>query len=293
MTQLKWNQFGSIEDVPQLMEYLDGRQYKHGHYFHYTCLGAINGILGTRTFWVSNVSKFNDRIDQKQFDTPQFYFSLCFSTGINENLPLWYLYAGLTGHGGRIGFTDTAMKDMLNSATFELAKFDKDGNPVVICPLVDRFDMEKSFRDVLYCGGDTKGNLSLKYNTMTNYKIPAFQKEKLKTSYNGFLKGLIWYYEKETRLLIKVIGNAAKKIQPGEDKKYCVLMHFSEKNYKSAQLTFAPEVVDIPAELAQYDAIRKYVMDTSKISASKFQGEIKMKLCDSCTRNAHQNPSTE
>ena len=72
LTQLKWNQFGSIEDVPQLMEYLDGRQYKHGHYFHYTCLGAINGILGTRTFWVSNVSKFNDRIDQKQLDTPQF-----------------------------------------------------------------------------------------------------------------------------------------------------------------------------------------------------------------------------
>ena len=80
MTGLEWNQFGSIEDVPQLMEYLDGRQYKHERYFHYTSLGAINGILGTRTFWVSNVSKFNDRIDQKQFDTPQFYFSLCFST---------------------------------------------------------------------------------------------------------------------------------------------------------------------------------------------------------------------
>ncbi len=292
MTGLEWNQFGSIEDVPQLMEYLDGRQYKHERYFHYTSLGAINGILGTRTFWVSNVSKFNDRIDQKQFDTPQFYFSLCFSTGINENLPLWYLYAGLTGHGGRIGFTKAAMKNLLDSATFELAEL-VDKKTIAICPLEDGIDMEKSFRDVLYCGVETKGNLGLKYNTMTNYKIPAFQKEKLKAKYNGFLKGLIWYYEKETRLLIKVIGNAAKKIQPGENKEYCILMHFSEKNYKSAQLTFAPEVVDIPAELAQYDAIRKYVMDTSKISASKFQGEIEMKLCDSCTRNAHQNPPTE
>ena len=291
MTQLKWNQFGSIEDVPQLMMYLDGRQYNHERYFHYTSLKAIDGILGTRTFRISNVSRFNDHIDRKQFDTPQFYFSLCFSTGINENLPLWYLYAGLTGHGGRIGFTDTAMKDMLKSAVFELAEYDDNDKPVVICTLEDGINMEKNFRDVLYCGGDTKENLSLKYNTMTNYKIPAYQKEKLKMKYNGFLKGLIWYYEKETRLLIRVTGRAAKKIKP--DKKYCVLMHFSEKNYKSAQLTFAPEVVDIPAELAQYDAIRKYVMDTSKISASKFQGEIEMKLCDSCTRNAHQNPSTE
>ena len=283
MAQLEWSKFGLIEDVPQLMEYLDGRQYKHERYFHYTSLGAINGILGTRTFWVSNVSKFNDRIDQKQFDTPQFYFSLCFSTGINENLPLWYLYAGLTGHGGRIGFTKASMKNLLDSATFELAEFDDNEKPVAICPLEDGTDMEKSFRDVLYCGGDTKGNLSLKYNTMTNYKIPAFQKEKLKAKYNGFLKGLIWYYEKETRLLIRVTGRAAKKIK--SDKKYCVLMHFSEKNYKSAQLTFAPEVVDVPAELAQYDAIRKYVMDTSKISTSKFQGEIEMKLCDRCSRN--------
>ena len=50
----------------------------------------------------------------KQFDEPKCNYSLCFSTGVNENLALWYLYSGMNGKGGRIRFTSNKVKKVTN-----------------------------------------------------------------------------------------------------------------------------------------------------------------------------------
>lgn len=287
MSKFKWSEFGKIENVATLLQYLDGRQYSHTYYYHYTTLEAINGILDKRTFRISNVSRFNDRAELKTFSNPQYAFSLCFSTGLNENLPLWYLYAGLTGGGGRIGFTANAINHLIESSSFELFECDENNNPIdLLVELKNGISMNLKFQDVLYYGSKSQQKLDLKNNTMTNYLIPLSEKDDLERNYQGFLKSLIWYYEKETRLLIEIIGEATRMIVP--ERKYCVVMHFDEKTYKSVRLTFAPEVVDISTILKKHPSIRKYIFDTSKAAASMYQGEIEMNLCSRCSKYVNQ-----
>ena len=74
-----WNQFGDLRTCAHLEEYLQGQEYRHGGYFHYTRLDTVDKILSGKTFWLSNVGGFNDMFDQQQFSKKmQFFFSLCF-----------------------------------------------------------------------------------------------------------------------------------------------------------------------------------------------------------------------
>ena len=62
-----WKQFGELKTCYDLETYLDGREYDHGGYFHYTKLEIADSILRNREFWLSNVSGFNDTVDSRQF----------------------------------------------------------------------------------------------------------------------------------------------------------------------------------------------------------------------------------
>jgi len=66
-------------------------------------------------------------------------------------------------------------------------------------------------------------SVDLKYDTMTNHgNVSVEEYEKYKNHHLGFNKSLIWYYEK-TRLLIKLIGDVGKLIDPNIE--YAVLWH--------------------------------------------------------------------
>ena len=291
MNMWKWNQFGEIQNISELEEYLYGREYGHGHYFHYTNLGSIEKILEGKSFRISNVQVFNDQKERKVFGSEEhLYFSLCFSTGINENLPLWYLYSGLKGDGGRVGFTKSSIRKLIENSEYELIQLDEDRKKQVgdaICSLKENDTMRSIFKDVIYFGKDEHDKMYLKYNTMTNHKISNNEIEKLKTNMKGFCKSLIWFYEKETRLLIKVTGDAAKKIDV--KKNYAILMQFDEKLRDSIYVTFAPEIDDIQKAIADKKAIQSHMLKTSRIDESRYKGEIKMKLCDYCIKNTPSN----
>ena len=86
----EWKDFGKIRTCKDLEAYLSGREYSHGDYCHYTGIDTINKILEGKTFWLTSVTGFNDTLDTEQFgEAGGDYFSLCFSTGVNEILPLW------------------------------------------------------------------------------------------------------------------------------------------------------------------------------------------------------------
>lgn len=119
----EWHDFDNLETADQLTDYLDGREFTHGSYCHYTRLGIIDSILSNNTFQMSCVAGFNDKIDAEQFKDPRRFYSLCFSTGVNENLSLWYLYSGMQGHGGRIRFTANSVKKLIQSSTYELWEY--------------------------------------------------------------------------------------------------------------------------------------------------------------------------
>ena len=84
----EWHDFDNLETADQLTDYLDGREFTHGSYCHYTRLGIIDSILSNNTFQMSCVAGFNDKIDAEQFKDPRRFYSLCFSTGVNEKDPI-------------------------------------------------------------------------------------------------------------------------------------------------------------------------------------------------------------
>ena len=288
MQKIQWDQFGSIESVDQLQCYLDGQEYRHTNYFHYSSLRGIDGILGTKTIWISNFNAFNDKAEAKRLCNPELSFALCFSTGINDNLPLWYMYSGLSGCGGRIRLAKNGIARLLDKATYELSERDSNGQPCGIrIPLEQGKTIEVNFRDVLYCGNSSKGNMDLKYNTMTNHKLPSLQKEEINKRFEGFVKSLIWYYEKETRLLIRLIGKAQNYINPEKD--YMILLHFDDSVYRRMSVTLGPEVKDKEKELESYKNIRDFIWVTSNVRESAYTGDIEMNLCKKCQHSKEQS----
>ena len=281
MNKWAWNQFGDISDTEQLVSYLDGRAHEHTYYFHYTSLKAIDGILGSNSFYISSLSSFNDKTEANMVEKPELCFSLCFSTGVNENLPLWYLYSDLSGRGGRIRLTKNGINRLLGHATYFLSEKDSKGHPVGIqISLEPGKTIDIAFADVLYCSEGGKGNLNLKYNTMTNYIVPSSEKDKLYTQLNGFIKSPIWYYEKETRLMIRLIGEAEKYID--KDKRYMIIMCFDDKMYRMMRITFGPEVVDIQNGIKDFPNLMTFILNTSNTDESAYKGQIEMNLCRNC-----------
>ena len=119
--KIQWNYFSKIETAEDLSSYFDSRTQGHSYFYHYTSLGAINAILSNRTFRISNVKRFNDKKDSEQFgENKDVFFSMCFSTGQNENLSLWYLYSGIHGNGGRIRISQATIKKILENSEFIL-----------------------------------------------------------------------------------------------------------------------------------------------------------------------------
>lgn len=304
-----WYQFGQPKNYEELKEYMKERQYEHSYYYHYTSLKNIESILENKELWISCVDGFNDTKDKKQFEGQEKeYYSFCFSTGVSENLPLWYLYGGIDGKGGRIRFTKNTVNEYIFDDT-ENAK-ELNFNPNIKCVLAQKKDgeikrkesitlkvaetMDIEFRDVLYYSNNNE-KIRLKYNTMTNYDMLKDSAEKLEKDWNHFLKGLIWYYEKETRLLIHLKGEALKEVKANKDKGYVVVLKMSDSLMNKMQVTLSPQfnTVEEVLETEKYPNIGKLIGKSrkkwEKDFLSDYHGTIDFKLCDNCEKNKENN----
>lgn len=284
MTRFKWNQFSQIDKFEDLQIYLDGNEYRHTNYYHYTNLQVIESILKNNEFWLSCVNRFNDKKDRKQFGDlkkQREFYSACFSTGVSENLPLWYLYSGTEGNGGRIRFTPSVAKNLVNTCTYTLHEYKNNKIGKSLLTLKNGISMNIMFKDVLYYR-NYDGKVSLKYNTMTNYKF--LSSKEIEENFNYFLKGLIWFYEKETRLIVQLKGEALKIVNGDAEIEYKVVLHFDDKIKNQFSIDFAPEITQIEeiTNNEQYSNIKKKFLQSSKVKLSNYNGEIEMRICDDC-----------
>lgn len=161
------------------------------------------------------------------------------------------------------------------------------GNKYACADLEVGKNMDIEFRDIIYFQkDDTYNGCRLKYNTMTNNKNMTWAEyEAYRKAHNGFSKGLIWFYEKETRLLVKLkeeLRNGLNK--PG--KSYIVVMTFDEKLCKEFQVTFAPNVQKgrMQEVLQQHPAICSLHDGSSKVKPSDFAGTVEFNLCKNCSK---------
>ena len=295
----EWKDFGKIRTCEDLEAYLSGREYSHGDYCHYTSIDTINKILEGKTFRLTSVTGFNDTMDTGQFgDAAGDYFSLCFSTGVNENLPLWYLYSGINGKGGRIQMTKDAVRSLIENGRFRLcrsAPTEYQDFP----ELEPGNDMELEFRDMVYVRElEESKTCSLKYNTMTNYQVPKEEFRKYKENHCGFCKGLIWYYEKETRLLAWVKEEAKARLNQWReadrdipDISYRIELSFDEALMKRIKIMLAPNIREdeIVGILSGYEGIQNLLKLASPIQPSDYAGTVQFHLCRNCEKNRKEN----
>lgn len=281
-----WNQFDTLQTAAEFDEYFEEQKYSHSQYCHYTSLRTINSILHGKTFRLSNVGGFNDKWDCAQFAQSNKYFSLCFATGVNENLSLWYLYSGMNGQGGRIRLTDAQFRRLADCNAFILCEADKDGNKIrEVCKLEPNKSIKITVSDVLYYRErPDKDVCDLKYNTMTHHKFPKEELHKYQKSHNGFSKGLIWYFEKETRILAELIGYGLENIEPG--KSYFIEMPIHKRVMNNLKIDLAPEISaeNAPTILKSYDNVKQLFDESSRVNLSEFAGSIEMKLCNKCEK---------
>ncbi len=300
---MKWNEFSKLATSDELSTYFS-EERKHEYFCHYTSLGNIDCILSNFQLWLNSFENCNDVLDEKQFEMNtdgkkvnyKKHYTICFSTGVNENLPLWYLYSGLDGKGGRLRFTDNLVKKACRLGKFELWEFDENCKPV---KLVERLEHGKNatfaFKDVLYNRIDSSSKVSLKYNTMTNYLIPKNEFDKFEKTYQGFLKGLIWYYEKETRIVVEICDDLFKKIQD-DGKKYKVIWDFSDMHIKDKdkinasrylKVDLGPAIEDVQEILEKYSNIRQFYKSKSNVELSMYHGTVNFEL--HCNCKTHTN----
>ena len=278
----EWNALEQLYTADDLICYLGESAFYHTTYNHYTKLNIVKEIIVNNELWVSQIKGCNDLKEKDYFKKSEVknIFLLCFSTGVNENLPLWYMYSGINGKGGAICFTKSKMKKLLENSSFSLWLKETDGNKLIekIVDLTYK-DFDISFKDVLYHAPTCNG-CDFKYNTMVchhKFDGEGFKEkeyERLCEEHKGFLKSLIWFYEKETRILIKLKGEVCKKIE--KDKAYVIVMKYNGELSKIATIRLAPEFDDT-TEIKEYEDLKKHISE-SAIKFSKYKGQIAMKI---------------
>lgn len=311
-SQWQWSQFGQLQTCADLEDYFLGKEkgteYEHSNYYHYTSLDTIDSILNGQSFWLTSVCGFNDTLDTAQFGSEKdVYFSLCFSTGVSENLSLWYLYSGLDGKGGRLRMTSGGVRDLIHNENYQFVCAERMSNRKE--NILDRFPLEFGktidirFKDMIYVQEpkeEKNETVRLKYNTMTNYKISIEEFEAYRQKNRGFCKGLIWYYEKETRLLARIKGETAQRLQNWKKERekregitYRIELQFPEDFIRRMQIGLAPNIRndrnEIKELLKNKPGIQKLVELTSPIRPSEYAGTIDFKFKTSWCKNCKQN----
>lgn len=298
--RFEWNQFPKLKSSEELENYIkyrkpnakeekyhDLRAYYHKGFYHYTKLEIIEKILLSREILMCVVGNSNDPMESKISENKQ-NFHFCFSTGINENLPMWYLYAGVDGKGGCLHFTKSMIYELIENGKFILTEIDEKRNIVEGSKRIPlkKEEYECKIQDIVYVDThdeEKDKKVSLKYNTMTNYdKISKTEFEKFQKKNQEFIKSLIWYYEKETRILVKLTEKGKKYLNP--EKKYAIAVKLEEELCKEIKLRLAPEINEIDEIInsGKYPTIKKFMLDTSSVQPSLYHGQVKMKLCDGC-----------
>lgn len=214
-----WSDFSSIDNSSDLENYIkytkpndknqkyeNFRAYNHSRFFHYSKLKIIEEILRSKCILLTNPGSSNDPLEDT-IKAKKYKFITCFSTGINENIPMWYLYGGVNGCGGCLSFSKSQLYDIIKNGKYSLVE-KKDGKIVENSDIaLSEDDYECKIQDIIYCKSNGSF-VTLKYNTMTNNeKITCVDFESFRETNSEFVKSLAWYYEKETRLLIKIKPN--------------------------------------------------------------------------------------
>jgi hypothetical protein len=279
-----------VSTYDELKELLDGNEYQHTQYYHYSTIDAINEILDKETIWLTSMTEVNDKKDQECMGEDRHTtFQFCFSTGTSENLPLWYLYSAPRGKGARINIPKHSIKALIEKSEMTLARAVKnkqDAEDVIV--LNSDENCRLIFRDVLYTHFE-ETKYSIKHNNEVNHSFPSKDMKKYLQEYKPFNKGLIWFYEKETRILVTVNNSCQidKKQKDGDGKfAYFIKLKIPHDVYKTIDFTLSPSYTNnTPSGAKEIEDILKKEGFQKKIIGkhlSEYSGDVLIDTCEKC-----------
>lgn len=287
------------KSAEKIDKYKNNRAYFHDTFFHYTSLENINKILKSKKILCT---KYGDSNDLSEINPDDCVFHLCFSTGKYENIPMWYLYSGTDGKGGSLIFKKSLIYDLINDNKYCLMlrnnstdEFDEK------CDLEPEKDFSLQIQDVIYSVQENN-HYTLKYNNRLR-KFDKDEFEKFIADNKYFVKSLAWYYEKETRILVKLTDSGIcklkeikKELKINNDSEFAIGINIDNKNIlKNMQLKLGPEysldddnkkisTEKIFEKFKEYEYIHKWLCSVSNYSPSDYTGQIKINLCKKCKK---------
>ena len=256
--------FNSLENCDEILDFVKKHEMNHTYYCHYSTLTNMDKILDSEYIWLSSLKDFNDLCEFDSADENENLYALCFSALYSENLPMWYLYGGVTGKGARITFKKTSFIKWLNNLEFILINTRTDETENYIPVSVET-------HDVIYISSEN-GNCRIKYNGGINKKLTIEGYNLLKEKHKGFVKSLPWFYEKEFRILVLADDEASRRLNaPNSEIRLAVRLR--KDDFRTFDVMLGPE--SVITDYSAYIGFTKFL--SYKIQKSSFD-KIKMNL---------------
>lgn len=101
------------------------------------------------------------------------------------------------------------------------------------------------------------------------------------------MKNIAWFYEKETRIHIRLNDEFAKELD--KNKVYHIAMHYDDLS-KYASITFAPNITKemLDKVLNDNKAIEAVYLKNSRVQLSEYNGSVNFKLSDKLCENCNK-----
>lgn len=159
-------------------------------------------------FRINPLNAMNDKLECEWHSKEKAHvFALCFSNTNSESIPMWYLYSGISGEGVRIGITPAKMQDFIKniSCVYPI----NDGTIDINNPLFVDKDFVLEFGWVYYLG-----DKNILYRNYLYERKPEDNDEAIQEFICGnyFAKEYEWNYEKEFRIVFRLLKAPPKQI---------------------------------------------------------------------------------
>lgn len=228
----------------------NAKDFAKYNFYHYTSKENFIKIVKNKYFLMNSLKNMNDVNEANRYKNSDRMFALCFCNSNSENIPLWYLYAGIRGNGIRIGITPKNMLEFCKH--IDIFKYNNEN--------ISKFPINKNEYEIMF------GSVYYFNGTKAYYKNEWIKLDDINAKY--FTKDYPWHYEREFRIFVYLKN---EKDIPNK-----LAVKFDEKFCKNFRLMFAPETkeigdIDIEKFYSAHHSNLKINMDLFKRNKDEIQ----------------------
>lgn len=201
--------FKSIENVNDVLFFLEVKGNNHNYYHHYTNVDCLIKMIHSKYFLLTrgNSVNTNDQHEYRAKGSAELWnktYLGSFAYGESENMAMWGLYGLPWEEAIRISIPQKAMKNWISGISDIFSAEIVDGN-LQVNQL--RIPFRTKLSDIVYIDGKQNSESSKLYwngNSVSLKDKPLLKGIDLEPDMTGFIKNDAWKYENEVRVHIQL-----------------------------------------------------------------------------------------